>query len=320
LRKIGLVVALALVTPVIEPMGAMAQAQPAPEQSMANTEFGRGLFRRHPNYNNFCEEDIATLNESDLRGLIGFIVNKVNGYESLIPQSFVRQHGADAEAKFMQALAFDAARRGQPAMYALALLNGGLARDNVGSSISLNSNVAVSLPLADGTSVQTTAPDAFNYAVAATAITAKKVRYEADATAARTGTTSTYTPNLEAIVRVPPAAVTAIVAANPGLPRSVANENYSLRVRDEVAFQAGYASQAGASRNIGVIEIPISQQDYCSAPTLRNAIYRANGPDIDIGQAFIAGAAMRRFDTMSDAQFDQIAAGCPNLRPIPAAK
>lgn len=295
---------------------AQAQAAPAPEPepSIADSDFRRGLYERHPNYNNFSETDISTLNEVDLRGLLGLIGNKGNGYESLIPQSFVRQFGADAEAKFMQALAFDAARRGQPAMYALALLNGGLAGQNNRSNgaATVNSNVAVSLPLANGTSVQTTAPEALNYAIAATATTATNVRYEADASAARTGTTSTYTPNLEAIVRVPPAAVTAIVAANLGLPRSVANENYSLRVRDSMAFLAGYATQAGASRKIGVIQIPLTQREYCSAPMVRNNVYRADAPAVDIGTAFLAGAAMRRYDTMSDTEFQRIRSACPN--------
>ncbi len=294
--------------------GNSANAQAAPIPSIADSDFRRGIYQRYPNYNSFSEADIATLNEADLRGLLGFVGNKANGYQSLIPQSYVRQYGADAEARFMQALAFDAARRGQPAMYAYALLNGGLAGQNNRSNgaAAVNSNVVVSLPLADGTSARTTAPEALNYAVAATAITATNVRYEADTAAAESGRASTYTPNFEAIVRVPPAALAAIVAANPGLPPSVATENYSLRVRDEVAFLAGYATQAGASREIGVIQIPLTQQHYCSAPKVRNNAFRANAPSVDIGEAFLAGAAMRRYDTMSDAEFQRIRSACPN--------
>ena len=144
------------------PKDQAAPAAPAP--SIADGQFRAGLLRRHPTYNNFRETDIATLNDVELRGLFGFISAKVNGYESLIPQSFVREFGADATAKFMQALAFDAVRRGQPAMYALALLNGGL---DYLTPDAVNSNVAVNLPVTSATgqtTVRTTAPEAFNFA------------------------------------------------------------------------------------------------------------------------------------------------------------
>lgn len=298
--------------------GQRAPAAPAP--SVADSTFRAGLLQRYPNYNNFRETDIATLNEADLRGLLGFIGAKVNGYESLIPQSFVREFGADATAKFMQSLAFDSARRGQPAMYALALLNGGLdgiSRDGV------DSNVAVNLPLTSATgqtTVRTTAPEAFNFAVASTAITAANDRYNAETISMINGRPSTYQPIVDVDVLVPQEAVRAIVAANPGLPRSVANQPYDLIVRDEIAFLAGYATQAGASRNIDEINVPLTQQDFCSAPIIRNNVYRAGERDVDIGDAFAAGAAIRRLDTMTDAQYDATIAACPVLtRPAAAA-
>lgn len=303
-----------------------AQAAPAaPAPSIVNDPFRAGLLQRYPNYNNFRETDIATLNEADLRGLLGIIGEKLNGYESLIPQSFVREFGADATAKFMQTLAFDAARRGQPALYALALLNGGVASENDRSNgaAAVNSNVAVNLPVISATgqtTVRTTAPEAFNFAVASTAITAANDRFNAETISMINGRPSTYQPTYEALVRVPQEAVRAIVAANPGLPRNIANENYSIPVRDEVAFLAGYASQAGASRNIAPINVPLTQQDFCSAPIIRNNVYRAGERDVDIGDAFAAGAAIRRLDTMTDAQYDATIAACPVLtRPAAAA-
>lgn len=303
------------------PQGQRAAAAPAP--SIADSQFRAVILRRNPNYNSFTLEDISTLSDDEVRGLLGFMGNKVNGYESLIPQSFVRQFGADAEAKFMQALAFDAARRGQPAMYALALLNAGIANENDRSNgaAAVNSNVSVSLPLTNGNSVQTTAPDALNYSIAATAIAAANARFNAETISMINGKPSTYQPNFEAIVRVPPAAVTAIVAANPGLRRSLANENYSVRVRDEVAFQAGYATEAGASRNISPIRVDITPEDYCEAPIIRNNVYRAGNRDVDIGDAFAAGIAMRRLDTMTDAQYEATIAACPVLqRPAAAVR
>lgn len=292
------------------PQDQAAPAAPAP--SIADGQFRAGILRRHPNYNNFTLDDISTLNEAEVRGLLGFIGNKVNGYESLIPRSIVREFGADATAKFMQALAFDAARRGQPAIYALALLNGGLDDENDRSNgaAAVNSNVSVSLPLTNGARVQTTAPDALNYSIAATAIAATNARYTAETISMINGRPSTYQPTYEAIVRVPPAAVTAIVAANSGLPRNIANENFSVRVRDEVAFQAGYATEAGASRNISPISVDISTEDLCEAPIIRNNVYRAGNRDVDLGEAFHAGAAMRRYDAMTDAEFQSIRATC----------
>lgn len=303
--------------------GQRTPAAPAP--SLADGPFRAGLLRRHPTYNNFRETDIPSLNIAELRGLLGSIGAKLNGYESLIPQSFVREFGADATAKFMQALAFDAARRGEPALYATALLNGGLGErnDRSNGAPAVNSNVAVNLQLTSATgqtTVRTTAPEAFNFAVASTAIAAANDRYNAETISMINGRPSTYQPTFDLSVFVPQEAVRAIVAANPGLPRSVANENYSLRVRDEVAFLAGYASQAGASRNISPISIEITPEDFCEAPIIRNNVYRAGTRDVDIGDAFAAGAAMRRLDTMTDAQFQSTIAACPNLRSNPAAR
>ena len=124
------------------------------------------------------------------------------------------------------------------------------------------------------------------------------------------GRPSTYQPIFDVDVLVPQEAVRAIVAANPGLPRSIANQPYDLIVRDEIAFLAGYASQAGASRNIAPINVPLTQQDFCSAPIIRNDVFRPNAPDVDIGEAFHAGAAMRRYDAMTDAEFQSIRAAC----------
>lgn len=298
--------------------GQRAPAAPAP--SVADSAFRAVIFQNHPNYNSFRETDIATLSDVELRGLLGTIAVKLNGYESLIPQSFVREFGADATAKFMQALAFDAARRGKPAMYALALLNGGL---DYLTPDAVNSNVAVNLPVTSATgqtTVRTTAPEAFNFAVASTAITAANDRYNAETISMINGRPSTYQPIFDVDVLVPQEAVRAIVAANPGLPRSIANQPYDLIVRDEIAFLAGYASQAGASRNIAPISVEITPEDFCEAPIIRNNVYRAGTRDVDIGDAFAAGAAMRRLDTMTDAQFQSTIAACPNLRSNPAAR
>lgn len=318
LRHVLLISAVAgvlAIAPVKHGNALFAQAPPAPAPSLVDGQFRAGLLRRHPNYNNFSLSDIPTLHVEEVRGLIGYIASKVNGYESLIPQSIAREFGADATATFMQALAFDAVRRGEPALYARALLSGGLAQSTRDPNGVVNSDVTVNLPLSSATgqtTVSTTAPEAFNFAVASTAIAAANDRYNAETISMITGRPSTYQPNIEAGVRVPPEAVRAIVAANPGLPRSVANENYSLRVRDEIAFLAGYASQAGASRNIAPINVPLAQEDFCSAPGIRNDIFRASAPDVDIGTAFHAGAAMRRYDTMSDAEFARIRGACPN--------
>jgi hypothetical protein len=179
----------------------------------------------------------------------------------------------------------------------------------------VDSNVSVNLPLTSAvgqTTVRTTAPEAFNFAVASTAITAANDRYNAETISTTNGRPSTYQPTYRAFVRVPTEAVSAIVAANPVLSRNIANENYSIPVRDEIAFLAGYASQAGASRNIAPISIRLTQQDFCSAPTIRNDVFRANALDVDIGTAFHAGAAMRRYDAMTDSEFQRIRASCSN--------
>lgn len=272
---------------------------------------------RHPNYNSFLETDIPTLNIAEVRGLLGIISVKQNGYESLIPQSFVREFGADATAKFMQALAFDSVRRGEPALYATALLNGGLSGENDRSNgaAAVNSNVAVNLPVTSATgqtTVRTTAPEALNFVVASTSIAAANDRFNAETISMINGKPSTYKPTLQVDVRVPPEVISAIVSANSGLPRNVANQNFDLPVSDEIAFLAGYASQAGASRNIAPISVPLTQQDFCSAPIIRNNVYRAGERDVDIGEAFHAGAAMRRYDTMTDAEFQRVRSACPN--------
>jgi hypothetical protein len=77
-----------------------------------------------------------------------------------------------------------------------------------------------------------------------------------------------------------------------------------------VAFLAGYATEAGASRNISTIELPIAPKDLCEAHIVRNDVYRANSSDLDIGRAFIAGVAIRRLDVMTDTQYQSAMAAC----------
>jgi hypothetical protein len=318
LRHVSLVLAVAAVLALVPGLpgdSSLARAQTAAAPSIAEGQFRAGILSRNPNYNNFREIDIKTLLWVEVGGLLSFIGEAYNGYESLIPHSFVIEFGEDATAKFIQALAFDAVRRGQPALYARYQLNGGLAAENNRSNgaPAIDSNVTVNLPVytANGqTTVETTAPEAFNFAVAATAITAINESYTAETISMINGRPSAYQPILRVLVRVPPEAFSAIVAANPGLPRNIASENYSIPVRDGIAFLAGYASQAGASRNIAPISIPLTDEDFCEAPGIRNDVFRTNAPDVDIGTAFHAGAAMRRYDTMTDAEFARIRATC----------
>lgn len=257
------------------------------------------LMESHPNYQNFTANDFRSLRDAELRGIIAAFAVKLES-EVLIPQSFVRAYGENAGSEFMLAVQREATRRGQPEMYAIAALNGGVGN---ASGARVDSNVPATVQLADGTTATSTAPRILNFQVAQDAL---KViaRNEAMRKA------GTYTPQTSFQVSIPQSAIAAVVAAYPQLPQTLARQGFKLTAGDELAYMSGYATRAGATRDIAAVTMDYPQSAICAIPTVTAQVANPNKPDVDAGLAWAAGYIQSDVDQMPASQRNAALAAC----------
>lgn len=274
----------------------------------ARTALMQNILERYPDYHRFTVNDIRRLQDFDLRGILGVFSHKSVNPQGMIPQSFISQYGEAAAAELVIAIQDEATRRGKPELYATGTLSGGLsneARRLPGFKYegSMNSDVPASVTLADNTVRHSTAPKILNYQVAQSAL-----ELMASNEAARRK--SAYTPQTQFSVTVPQSAVAAVVSANKNLPPSFANLGFSFTARDELAFLSGYATRAGASRDIGPITMEYPPSAVCPAHEKASEILNPSKPDIDAALAWAAGYIVRDVKEMPLAQRSVAVAAC----------
>ncbi|MFN7611779.1 MAG: hypothetical protein ACK5VT_08050 [Alphaproteobacteria bacterium] len=268
------------------------------------------LMDLYPDYQSFTASDFRRLSDSALRTVIGAFAHKLTP-QVLVPQSFVRQYGDDAAGQVMLAAQREALRRGKPEIFATATLNGGLGGEAdkiTGGDSRVNSEVVASVTLADNTVRRSTAPKILNYQVAQDAI-ALIAKNEA---ARQRGT---YTPQTYFNVVVPQSAIAAVVAAN-NLPQQLAAQGFDFVAHDEIAFMSGYATRAGASREIGHIHLDYPSTMLCNLDKGVSRIANSERPDIDAGLAWSLGYAQRDLDEMPAQQRTVISANCQKAKAV----
>jgi hypothetical protein len=263
----------------------------------------------YPDYQNFSAGDFSRLSDSVMRTITSSFAHKTSP-EMLIPQSFIRQYGDDAAAEMMLAVERELARRGKTETYAAATLSGGL-RNSLATieqpaknDDPINSNVTASITLVDNTKRTATAPKILNFVVAQEAL-ALAAKNEA---ARKQGT---YKPQTEFGVVVPQNLINAIVAANKQLPKQLADKTFGFGAGDELAYMSGYATRAGASREVGPVTMEYPPSAVCALPKITSQLFNPNKPDIDAALAWAAGYIQRDVDQMPETQRNTVLAACP---------
>ena len=264
------------------------------------------LLELHPDYQSFTASDFKKLQDFELRSIVASFAHKLQP-QDLIPATFIREYGEDAAGEMMMAVERELVRRGRAELFATATLNGGIG--NAGKKINpnlktVNSDVFASVTLADNTVRRSTAPRILNYQVAQDALTlmAKNEAARKD---------GTYVPQTSFEVTVPQAAVAAVVAANKDIPQQLATRDFNFLVGDEFAFMSGYATRAGASREVGPINMQYPPSAICPAQKITNQIFNAHKPDIDAALAWAAGYIQSDVDQMPAPQRSAALAPCP---------
>lgn len=287
-----------VVTVLLTPLASeetQAQAAPAPDQRLAL------IMEGHPNYQNFTESDFSSLTDAELRAILASFALKFQP-EALIPQSFVRQYGENAAGEFALAIEREATRRGKPELYATAVLSAGLGN---ASGVRINSDVPATAPLADGSTAVSTAPRILNFQVAQNALVVI-ARNEA------TRQQGTYTPQTSFQVSIPQSAIAAVVAAHPQAPQSLATQGFSFAAGDELAYLSGYATRAGAARDIWPITLNYPPNAVCAMPAMRARIFDPRRSNEDAGAAWAAGYIQSDLDQMQAQQRQAVLAVCPS--------
>ncbi len=261
----------------------------------------------YPDYQNFTASDFSRLSDAAMRTITGAFANKV-APGALIPQSFIRTYGDDAASEMMLAVERELMRRDKSETYATATLNGGIGNAALAidpNTRSVNSDVPASVTLADNTVRHSTAPKILNFQVAqdALALMAK------NAAARRQGS---YTPQTNFDVTIPQSIVAAVAGANKGLPAKISTTGFSFSVTDEAAFMSGYATRAGASREIGPVTMQYPENAVCGAQTITSQIFNPNKPDVDAALAWAAGYIQSDVDQMRPAQRNAALSVCPS--------
>ncbi len=272
---------------------------PVPKLTKENNENVRRFMEPYPDYQQFTAKDMPKLSDLALRTIVGTFSFKLAG-ESLVPDAFIRQYGADAAGEFALAAQREAVRRGKAETYAISALNFGLHGAVVAllgkQDFPLTSDVPAQTRSSDGKPVRSTAPKILNYEIATKAL---------GLIAGNDNATSFE-------VVVPPAAVVAVARGN-NLPTDVAdrlvNASYPLPVADEMSFLAGYASRAGASS--APVNMPYKPSAVCQLPQMRSNIFNPNLPDISASSAFAAGYITADLDLMPAAQRNAVLGACP---------
>lgn len=267
----------------------------------------KSLFSRFPDYNSFKVSDFKRLMDGDLRVLLGSIANKYR-HEELVPESFIEQYGENAMEKMALGLQSEANRRGKPETYAVGMLNSGLsysaiALNSANNLGSVNSDVAASATLIDGSARESTAPNILNY----------QVFQEARALMARNEAArqqGTYTPQTSFDVVVPQPAIKAAVAANKNLPASLAEKRFAFAAEDELACISALATRAGASQKIQPITLEYENSTACAVPGVISQIFNPNKPDIDAGLAWAACYIQGDLDLMTPVARNNVLSSC----------
>lgn len=105
-------------------------------------------------------------------------------------------------------------------------------------------------------------------------------------------------------MRIPPSVIADIVAANPGLaanprvPDALTAAELGFMANDGLAFMSGYATRAGASRDIGPITLEYNPATLCSLDKGVSRIFDTNRTDLDAAMAWAAGYMQREVDEM----------------------
>ncbi|MFN9002067.1 MAG: hypothetical protein ACK5VT_00405 [Alphaproteobacteria bacterium] len=267
------------------------------------------LMDLYPDYQSFTAADFRRLSDAAMNSITGAFAHKV-APEALIPQSFVRQYGDDAAGEMMLAVQRELLRRGKTETYATATLNGGIG--NAARAINPNtpvitSDVPASVTLTDNTVRHSTAPRILNYQIAQDAL-ALMARNEA---ARKQGT---YTPQTSFEVTIPQSISAAVADANKGLPASIRTTGFSFLVEDEAAFMSGYATRAGASRDIGPVTMQYPASAVCPAQKITSRIFNPSASDEDAALAWAAGYIQSDVDQMPAPQRNAAVAACPPRR------
>lgn len=266
------------------------------------------IMEGHPDYQNFGASDFSKLTDSELRTVMGAFIYKLDP-QVLIPQSFIRQYGDDAAGEMMLAVEREATRRGKPELYAIATLNGGIGNATLKTNPNLrtvNSEVPASITLADNSVRHSTAPKILNFQVAQDALALM-----ANNEAARQK--GNYTPQTSFNVIIPQSAIAAVVAANinNGVPARLSTQGFEFTAGDELAFMAGYATRAGASRDIGPVNMQYPSSAVCPSQKITSQIFNPNKPDVDAALAWAAGYIQSDVDQMPAAQRNAALSACP---------
>jgi hypothetical protein len=260
----------------------------------------------HADYQTFTVSDFSKLRDAEIRTIIGAFAFKLQP-EVLIPQSFVRTYGENAAGEMMLAIEREVTRRGKPEIYATATLNGGLggkARAINPNMPMFNSDVPASVTLADNSIRRSTAPRILNFQVAQDAL----ALMEKNEAARQQGT---YTPQQSFDVTIPQSVIAAVVDANKQIPSTLRSQGFSFTAADELAFMSGYATRAGASRDIGPVSMQYPPSAVCPAKKITNQIFDPNKPDVDAALAWAAGYIQSDVDQMSPPQRSAALSACP---------
>jgi hypothetical protein len=260
---------------------ANAQASP-PRESVAwdrseSREHVRLIHMGHPEYDGWTARDFSKLSDQDIRIIRSAIAAGISTPDQYLPASFRTRFGLNAGVMFMQAVLAESDRRNIESAMARALLNWVYAGTGptllpIESRRALRYRPDVAVPYLreDGATVQATAPEILNYAIAQYAVS-----------------------NQARELTIPPQVAQAFGATAGGLiPQSAIDRVFDLVLTDAMAFDSGFSTRAGLSRGISA---PTMQLQYDRAqarahfPQLVRDIYDPTKPDINTRDAWTAG-------------------------------